>query len=92
MICSTKHALFFFPLIVEDFLLLCLDLLRLELINDLLLLLATLSVLQVVHVELMLQIVDVCELLHVDAVEPFELSLQALVFLLVLWLYVLDTF
>lgn len=52
---------------------------------------AALHVLEVVHIELVLEIVDVGVLLDVDGVEALKLSLEALVFLLVLRLYILNT-
>ena len=87
-----EHGILLISLVVEDFLLFSLDLLGLELVNNLLLLEPSLGVLEVVHIQLVLQIVDIGELLDVHRVEPLELGLQALVLLLVLGLHVLNTF
>ena len=52
---------------------------------------AALAILQVVHVELILEVVDVSVLLNVSAIEAFKLRLEALIFFLELGLDVLDT-
>ena len=88
---APEHSLVLFALVVEDLFLLGLLLPVFELVNDLLLLLPALRILQVIHIQLVLQIVNVCELLDVDRVEPFELGFQTLILLLVLGLNVLDS-
>ena len=70
-----EHAVLIFPLVIEDLLLLCLYLLRLELVNHFLLLLSPLRILQVIHVQLVFQVINVGEFLDVDGVESLELSL-----------------
>lgn len=52
---------------------------------------AALAILQVVHVELILEVVDVSVLLNVSAIEAFKFRLEALIFFLELGLDVLDT-
>lgn len=91
LIVRAEHGVLVFALIIEDFLLLGSLLLVLELVNDLLLLLSALRILEIVLVELMLKIVDVRELLDVDAVVLLQLLLEALVLFLVLRLHVLNT-
>lgn len=61
----------FIVMVFEDFFFLGTEVLVLELGDDLLLLLATLGVLEVVHVQLVLQVVNVSVLLNVDGVEAF---------------------
>ena len=81
-------------IILEDLILLVLEVLVLQLLDDLLLLGAALAILQVVHVQLVLQVVNVSVLLHIRAIESFKLSLEALVLLLELRLdvfYSLET-
>ena len=68
MFLSAKHRVFFLAIIIEYLFLFCLLLLLLEGLNDLGLLLPSLLVLQVVHIELMLQVVDIGELLNVNMV------------------------
>ena len=77
-------------IVFENLVLLVLEVLVFQLLDDLLLLLAPLVVLQIVHVELILQVVDVGVLLDVGAVEAFELSLESLVLLLEFGLDVFD--
>jgi len=77
-------------IVFEDLVLLILEVLVFQLFDDLLLLLAPLVVLQIVHVELILQVVDVGVLLDVGAVEAFELGLESLVLLLEFGLDVFD--
>ena len=61
-------------IILENLVLLVLQVLVLELLNHLLLLSATLAVLQVVHVKLVLKVIDVSVLLDVGTVETLKLS------------------
>ena len=77
-------------IVFENLVLLVLEVLVFQLLDDLLLLLAPLVVLQIVHVELILQVVDVGVLLDVGAVEAFELGLESLVLLLEFGLDVFD--
>ena len=77
-------------IVFENLVLLVLKVLVFQLLDDLLLLLAPLVVLQIVHVELILQVVDVGVLLDVGAVEAFELGLESLVLLLEFGLDVFD--
>ena len=68
MFLSAKHGIFFLAIVIEYLFLFCLLLLLLEGLNDLCLLLPSLLVLQVVHIKLMLQIVDIGELFDVNVV------------------------
>lgn len=85
-----EHGVFVSLIVLEHFVLIGLALLDDELVNDLLLLFSPLRVLEVVHVELMLQEINVGKLLDVERIESLELSLQSLVLFLVLRLNVLD--
>ena len=76
--------------ILENFILLVLEVLILQLLDHLLLFGPALAILQVVHVKLVFQVVDVGVLLDVGAVEAFKLGLEALVLLLELGLDILD--
>jgi len=80
----------FVGIVFENFILLVLQVLVLQLFDDLFLLCTSLTVLQVVHVQLVLQVVDIGVLLYVSAVEPLQLGLQPLVLLLELRLHVLN--
>ena len=71
----TEHAVFIFSLVIEDFFLLRLYLLRLEFVDHFLLLLSPLGIFKIIHIELVFEIVDVGEFLDVDRVESLELSL-----------------
>lgn len=75
--------------ILEDLILLVLEVLVLQLLDDLLLLGAALAILEVVHIQLVLQVVNVSVLLHIRAIESLKFSLEALVLLLELRLDVL---
>ena len=70
-----EHAVFIFSLVIEDFFLLSLYLLRLEFVDHFLLLLSPLGIFKIIHIELVLEIVDVGEFLDVDRVESLKLSL-----------------
>lgn len=78
--------------VLEDLVLLIACVLVLKLLDDGIGLLLALRILQVVHVELILQVVNVGVLLNVDLVEAFQLLLKALVLLLVFGLDILDAF
>jgi len=86
-----KHGIFFISLIIEDFFLFGLDLLTLEFVNDILLILSTEAILDVVHIELELQVVDVGELFDISVIEPLKLRFQALILLLIFRLDILNT-
>lgn len=62
-----------------------------QVINHLLIFLTTLDFLEVVLIQLVFKVVDVCELLYIDTVESFKLSFESLILFLVLGLDVLDT-
>ena len=87
---SSKHIVII-SLIIEDLLLLNLLLLVLELVDDVLLVLSSLAILQVVHIKFMLQIIDVSEFFNINSVESLKLKFKMLVFLLILWLHILNT-
>lgn len=59
-----------FSVVLENFIFLVLQVLVLQFLNNFLLLGTALAILEVIHVELILQVVNVCILLHVCAVEP----------------------
>jgi len=63
----------------------------LKLLNHSLGFLLPLGVFQVVHVQLVFEIVDVCVFFDVDPVETLKLRLKTFVLLLVLGLDILDT-
>jgi len=77
--------------VFEDFILQRLIVVLLKAVDHGLLLPPSLHVLEVVHVELVLKIVNVGVLLDVDGIEAFKFGLEALVLLLVLGLDILDT-
>ena len=82
----------FFAIILEYFILLILDVLVLELLDDLLLFGSALAILQVVHIKLVFQVVNVSILLNICAIETLQLGLKPLILLLELRLDVLDSF
>ena len=77
-------------IILKDLILLVLQVLVLQFLDDLLLLCAPLVVLQIVHVQLILQVVNVSVLFNVSSIEAFQLGLKPLVLLLELGLDVLN--
>lgn len=79
-------------IILKDLILLVFQVLILQLLDHFLLFGAPLAILQVVHVQLVLQIVDIRVLFNICAVESLKFSLKAFVLLLELRLDVLDTF
>jgi len=86
---AVSIVVIFIVMVFKDLFFLCTEVLVLELGDDFLLFLATLGVLEVIHVQLILQVVNVGILLNVDGVEAFELSLQPFILLLVLRLDIL---
>jgi len=88
----TKHGLLVISIIIEYFFLFVLLLFPLEGFNDILLFLPSLRILEVVHVKLMLQVINVGELLYIDSVEFLQLSFQSFILFLILWLYVFKAF
>lgn len=76
--------------IFEDFILLIPGMLVLQLLNDSVGLLLALRVLQVVHVELVFEVVNIRVFLYVNSVEPLQLLLQTLILFLVLGLNVFN--
>jgi len=78
-------------IVFEDLILLVLEVLILQLLDDLLLFGTPLRILQVIHVQLVLQVVNVRVLFNIGAIETFKFSLQSLVLLLELWLDILDS-
>ena len=62
-------------IIFKDLILLILQVLILQLLDDLFLFRPALAILQVVHVQLVLQVIDVGVLLNVSSVETLQLSL-----------------
>jgi len=87
-----KHLVFILSIIVEDLLFFSFLLLTFEFINDISLFGSSLNILKVVHVELVFEIVDVCELFYVNSVESFKFVFETFIFFLVLWLNIFDTF
>lgn len=83
---AAEHGIVIVSLVIENLLLLRLLLLSLESLYHLCLLLPALLIFQVVHVELVLQIVNIGVLLDVDLVVALELGLKALVLFLILGL------
>lgn len=77
--------------VLENFVLLVSSVLVFEFLDDSIGLLLTLRIFEVVHVELIFEVVDVGVFLHVDLVETFKFLLEAFVFFLVLGFYVLNT-
>ena len=78
-------------IVLENLIFLVLQVLVLQFLDNLLLLGAALAILEVVHVEFILQVVDIRVLLDVSAVESLKFSLKSLVLLLELRLHVFDT-
>jgi hypothetical protein len=89
--CTINEHLFLVSFVIEDFLFLNFLLLIFELVDQLLLILSSLSILQIVHIKLVFQVVDIGELLNIDMIESFELRFEAFVVLLILWLHILNT-
>lgn len=81
-----------FAIVLKYLILLVLEMLVLQLLDNLLLLGSPLTVLQIVHVQLVFQIVNVSILLNIGAIETLQFSLKSFVFLLKLRLDILDTF
>ena len=92
MLRPTKNSVFFFTLIVEDLLLFGLLLLSFEGLNNLRLLLPPLLVLQVVHIKLVLQVVDVDILFNIDMVKTLKIGFKSFVFFLILRLDIFQPF
>ena len=78
-------------IVLKDLILLILEVLILQLLDDLLLFGTPLAILQVVHVQLIFQVVNVGVLLDIGAIESLQLCLKSLVFLLELRLHIFDT-
>ena len=78
-------------IVLEDLILLVLHVLHLQLLDDLLLVGTSLVVLDVVEVQLVLEVVDVCVLLNISSIVSLEFGLQAFILLLELWLDILNT-
>ena len=74
----------------ENLVFLVLQVLILQFLNHLLLLLATLAILQVVHIKLVFEVVNIGVLLDVCAVEALKLGLKSLILFLELRLDILD--
>ena len=91
LIIGAEHSIFFLSFVVENLFFFGALLLVFELVDDLLLLLPPLRVLEVVHVQLVLEVVDVGELLDIDRVVLLELSLQPLVLFLIFRLDIFNT-
>lgn len=70
MLGATEHCIFVFAIVVEYLLLLSLLLVFLESLNDLILLLPSLLVLQVVHVQFVLEVINVGVLFDVHMIVP----------------------
>ena len=77
-------------IILKNLVFLVFGVLRLQLLDNVVGLLAPLNILQIVHVQLMLKVVNVGVLLNIDVVEPLQLLLKSLVLLLILRLHILD--
>ena len=88
---ATKHSIVVFAIVIEYLLLLSFLLVLLEGFDDLILLLASLLVFQVIHIELVLQIVNIGVLLNINVVISLQLSLKPLVLLLILRFHILQT-
>ena len=88
---ESRHAVVIVSVIIENLFLFSLLLLTLEFVDDLLLVLSSQGVFEVIHVKLMFQIVNIGELLDVHSIESFELGLKTLILLLVFWFDVLNT-
>ena len=87
-----KLGVVIFSIILEYLILLILEMLVLELLDNLLLLGSPLAVLQVVHVQFVLQVVNVRVLLNISAIETLQFGLKAFIFFLELRLDVLNSF
>jgi len=81
-----EFCILVFTIILKDLILLLLHVLILQLFDDLFLLGPALTILQVVHVQLVLQVVNIGVLLNIGAVETLQLRLKPLVLFLELWL------
>lgn len=81
----------FIVVVFEDFFFLGTEVLILQLGDYFFLFLAALGVLEVIHIKLVLEVVNICVLFNVDGVEAFELSLKSFILFLVLGLHILDT-
>ena len=64
----------------------------LQLLDHLLLLCSSLTVLQVVHIQLVLQVVNVRVLLNISAIETLQLRFKSLILFLEFWFDVLNSF
>jgi len=70
MLGTSEHGIFVFAIVVEYLLLLSLLLIFLESLNDLILLLPSLLVFQVVHVQFVLEVINVGVLFDVHMIVP----------------------
>ena len=91
VLAASEHGVVVLALIIEYFFLLQFYLLSLVPLDYFGLVLPALLVLEVVHVELVLEVVNVGVFLDVNLVVSFELGLQSLILLLVLWLDILES-
>ena len=87
---SSKHIIII-SLIIEDLFLLNLFLLVLELVDDVLLVLSSLVILQIVHIKFMLQIINVSEFFNIHSVESLQLKFKMFIFFLIFWLNIFNT-
>ena len=90
---SLTHLLEFAALVIlvlKYLILLVFGMLVLKLFDDGVGLLLTIGILEVVHVQLILKVVDIGVLLHVDVVESFQFNLKALILFLVLRFHIFD--
>lgn len=78
-------------IVFENFVLLVPCMLVFELFDDSIGLLLTLRIFEVVHVELIFEVINVSVLLDVDLIETFKFLLEAFVFFLVFGFHVFDT-
>jgi len=92
VVSSSELGIFIIFIIAENLFFFSYNLSSLVYANDLLLLLSSLRVFQVVHVKFVFQVVNVTEFFNVNSVESLQLGLKSFVFLLILWLHVLYTF
>jgi hypothetical protein len=88
----TENSVFLFPLIIENFFLFSFFLLVFKLINYFLLFKSSLRIFQIVHIQLMLQIVNICKLFNIDGVIFFKFCFQAFIFFLILRLNIFNSF
>ena len=88
---TAEHGIIIITLIIENFFLLRLLLLSLECFYYFCLLLPTLLILQIVHIKLVLQIINVGILFDVYLVVALQLSFQTLILLLIFWLHILQS-